>query len=250
MPRIVTIHQPNYLPWIGFFSKISRADCLIIYDCAQYEKNGFINRNKIRTNSGFSYLTIPISHRYLTSKILDIPLPVDHKWRTDHRRQVYQNYIKSPFFKDHAEFFEKLYRENFQFLWQLNEKILLYLLDCFKIKIEIFRASELPVATNLVKTDLMVAFLKSVGADCYLSGPSGKKYLEIEKFPPNNLELKFFEFQHPVYEQRYPGFEPQMSAIDLLFNMGPRATQIIQDSGSIVTLEIGVTFNRPISSLI
>ncbi len=232
MAKIVTIHQPNYLPWIGLFSKISLSDCLIIYDCAQYEKGGFINRNRIRTRPGSGFLTIPISHDCLTWRIMDVPLPVDTQWRRDHWRQIYQNYAKSPYFNEHGAFFEKLYQQDIRYLCQLNEKILRYLLNCFNIKVELVRAKELSVDRSLYKTDLMVAFLKSVKADVYLSGPSGKNYLEVEKFPQNNLELQYFSFQHPVYRQRYPGFEPNMAAVDLLFNTGPEAGDIIRASGS------------------
>jgi hypothetical protein len=86
---------------------------------------------------------------------------------------------------------------------------------------------------SLEKTDLIIHLLKSAGADIYLSGPSGKNYLDIEKFRQNNVDLKFFKFNHPVYAQRYPGFEPNMSGIDLLFNMGPQASELIDASGAI-----------------
>jgi hypothetical protein len=233
MAKVVTMHQPNYLPWIGLFSKVSLADCLILYDNAQYEHEGVVNRNKIRTNTGFNYLTIPVRKIYRFDKISNVSLPGDGKWREVHWRTIYQNYVKTPFFRDHRDFFGELYQEDFQYLWQLNEKILLYLLECFQIKVEVLKTSELIVKPGLCKTDLMIAYLKAAGAGVYLSGPSGKNYLECEKFPQNNIILKYFKFQHPVYRQRYPGFEPNLSAIDLLFNLGPEAAKLIKTSGSI-----------------
>lgn len=226
------MHQPNYLPWIGLFSKIVQANCLIIYDNAQYEKNGVVNRNKIRTSTGWTYLSIPINKTYYLSKILDIPLPKDRKWEKDHWRLIYQNYVKTPFFGEHQDFFEGLYSQDLEYLWQLNEKILIYLLECFDINVQLLRTSELNVDTSLKHTDLMLAYLKSAGADVYISGPSGKNYLEMEKFHQNGIELKFSTFQHPVYRQRYLGFEPNMAAIDLLFNLGQQAKEKIIISGS------------------
>ncbi len=233
MAKIVTMHQPNYLPWIGLFSKISLADCLLIYDNAQYTTGGIIHRNKIKINNGWVYLTVPLGKSINNLKICEVPLPKDKKWQSSHWRTMCSNYVKARFFKDYKEFFDELYQEDFQYLWQLNEKVLLYLLECFKIKVEVLKTTKLNVDPGLLKTDLMIAYLKAAGADVYLSGPSGRNYLECEKFPQNNIILKYFKFQHPVYQQRYPGFEPNMSAIDLLFNLGPDAGNIIKASGSI-----------------
>lgn len=233
MARVVTIHQPNYLPWIGLFSKIMQADCFIIYDNAQYTTGGVIHRNKIRTRNGWLYLTVPVSKHLGKSRICDVPLPEEKRWRKDHWRTIYQNYVRSPFFKDYGGFFKELYQQSFELLCQLNEKILLYVLNCFGIKVEVIKASEMKIDPVLRKTDLMLAYLKCAGADIYLSGPSGRNYLEAEKFPQNNMGLKYFAFQHPVYQQRYPGFEPNLSAIDLLFNEGPAACQLIKKSGLI-----------------
>ena len=83
----------------------------------------------------------------------------------------------------------------------------------------------------LQKTELMIALLKKAGADIYLSGPSGRNYLEIEKFRQNDIGIKFFKFSPPVYPQRFPGFETNMSAIDLLFNIGPQSAEIVAASG-------------------
>ena len=88
---------------------------------------------------------------------------------------------------------------------------------------------------DLRRTDWLIAILKSVSAERYLSGPSGKEYLDFEKFAQNNIGLTFFEFKHPVYKQRYQGFETAMAAIDLLFNVGPQASKIIEVSGRIET---------------
>ncbi|MDO8578462.1 MAG: WbqC family protein [Dehalococcoidales bacterium] len=231
--KIVTIHQPNYIPWIGLFSKVSSADCLIIYDKAQYEKNSVINRNKIRTDKGFAYLTVPVGKYHTETKISEITLPQENDWKREHWRKIKANYAKAPFFKDYAGFFEVLFQRDFRYLSELNERILLYLLSCFEISVDVVRTSQLTVDPSLSKTDLMLAYLKKVGAGVYISGPSGRNYLETEGFPQNNIALKFFKFQHPVYPQRYPGFQPNMSALDLLFNVGPSSGAIVKRSASV-----------------
>jgi len=233
MGPIVTMHQPNYLPWIGLFSKIKQADCFVIMDTFQYTKDGITHRNKVRTNAGSHYLTIPISKEFARSKIKDVELPSDGKWREVHYQTIYQNYLKTDFFKYHADFFKELYQKDFHFLWQINVNIIRYLLKCFETNVEIIVASDLNLSPDLKHTDMIIAVLKSIGATMYLSGPSGKGYLEVEKFRQNNVNYGFARFKHPVYKQRYPGFEPNLAAIDLLFNIGPRSSEAIKESGSI-----------------
>ena len=238
MTRIVTIHQPNYLPWNGFFSKVRQSHCLIIGDTYLLGGQSTFNRNKVRTFDGWRYLTIPIGHKFEGTRICDITSPPETEWRRAHWRTICDNYRKARFFPAHRDFFENIYRSNFDFIWRLNEKIIIYLLKCFDIEVEIIKASDITLDKHLEKTDYMIALLKAVKADVYLSGPSGKNYLELEKFPQAGIQLKFFNFQHPVYPQRYPGFERNMSAIDLLFNAGPQSGGIIRDSGSMEDAEI------------
>jgi hypothetical protein len=233
MARIVTIHQPNYLPWIGLFSKLKQADCLIIGDTYLLGGQSVFNRNKIRVSGGWQYLTIPLGRRSEGMKIHDVMTPADKNWQRGHWNTIQNHYLKTDFYNLHQDFFHSIYSQNFQYVWQMNEKIILYLMRCFNVEIDVVRASDLAVDPHLEKTDLMIGLLKAAGADVYLSGPSGKEYLQFEQFPQNNIQLKFFDFQHPVYKQRYPGFEPNMSAIDLLFNAGPAAAKLIGASGRI-----------------
>lgn len=230
---IVSMHQPNYLPWIGLFSKVMQTECFVIMNTVQYARHGVTHRNKIRTNCGSGYLTIPISKEFAMAKIKDVILPQDKGWREIHWRSIYQNYIKTDFFKDHSDFCEKLYKQDFHYLWQINLDIIRYMLKSFEINVEIIIASDLNIDTNLKPTDMIIAVLKDIGANTYLSGQSGRDYLELEKFQQNDLNCKFARFKHPIYKQRYAGFEPNLSAIDLLFNVGPQSGQVIKDSGSI-----------------
>ena len=233
MTKIVTAHQPNYLPWIGLFSKVAHSDCFIIVGDVQYSHHSVINRNKIRTKDGWLYLTVPVGRKVNDLKICEVPLPKDRKWMETHWKAIKLNYSNAGFFSHYKDFFEELYQKDFEYLWQINEKIISYLLRCFEIDVEVIKASELNVDPNLRKTDMLIACLQRVGADIYLSGPSGRNYLDFEKFPQNNIGLRFFEFQHPVYKQAFSGFESAMAAIDLLFNVGPQASEIIKASGSI-----------------
>ena len=230
MSKIVTMHQPNYLPWIGLFSKIQQSDCFIISDT--YQCADITRRNKIRTNTGSGYLTIPIGKKFYKSRICDVLLPDKNSWQDLHWLQIYQNYAHTKYFPTYGDFFKTLYQKDFKYLWQINTEIILFLLKCFSIDVEIKKTSDLNLDPRLEGTDLIIAELKSVGGQTYLSGPSGSNYLEFEKFPNNEVDLKFCKFEHPVYKQRYPGFVPNLSAIDLLFNKGQMSGEIIEKSWS------------------
>lgn len=231
--KIVTAHQPNYLPWIGLFSKINQANCFVVANTFELGNQSTFNRNKIRTNAGWGYLTVPIGRKVCGMRICDIKVSEDRSWKYIHWQSIYRNYAHTDFFKDYKDFFEDLYLRDFKYLWQMNMEIILYLLKCFKIEVEILAASNMNIDPNLPTTDFLIALAEDAGGDIYLSGPSGRDYMNLEKFSQQNMGLKFFDLNHPVYKQRYLGFEPNMSAIDLLFNAGPQAGEIIKKSGSI-----------------
>lgn len=233
MPRVVAMHQPNYLPWIGLFSRVAHSDCFVMVDTMPFTKRSVTARNKIRTNAGWHYLTIPIGGSFELARICDVLLPEDSSWRQSHWKLINDSYARTDFFRPYSDFLQDLYKKDFKSLSQINEEITLYLLKCFEIDVKVVKASELTVPDGLQKTDLIVALLKEVGADVYLSGPSGGDYLEPDKFSQNRIDLKYFRFEHPEYKQRFSGFEPNMSAIDLLFNVGPESARMIRASGSI-----------------
>lgn len=231
--KIVTMHQPNYLPWIGFFSKIKQSDCFILADTFEIGKQSVVHRNKIRTNSGWSYLTVPLGRRIHGTRICEITLPSDDNWKSLHWTLIHNSYAKTKFFDSYKDILYGIYKRNFQYLCHMSTEIITYLMHCFDIDVEILKASEMGIDPSLHQTDAIIAALKNAGADIYLSGPSGRNYLEFEKFSQNNIILKFFKFNHPIYTQRFTGFEPNMCALDLLFNMGPESSEIIAASGNI-----------------
>jgi hypothetical protein len=231
--KIVTIHQPNYLPWIGLFSKIKKSNQFVIADTFTIGDQSTVNRNKIRTNTGWMYLTIPLNHNIRGMRICDIPLPSDKSWQRNHWRSIYANYSRTAYFNDYKFFFENLYLKNFKYICEINLEIIDYLLKCFHIEVDMKRASNMDIDQSLAATDLIVEVLSKTRGDIYLSGPSGRDYMIFEKFTEHNIGLKFIKFIHPEYNQRYPGFVPNMSAIDLLFNTGPQAGTLIENAGNL-----------------
>ncbi|OGS24820.1 MAG: hypothetical protein A2297_07425 [Elusimicrobia bacterium RIFOXYB2_FULL_48_7] len=224
---IVSVHQPQYLPWIGYFHKIAKSDLFVYLDDVQYKKREFQNRNRIRTKTEWQWLTVPVitKERFL-QKISEVELDNTSRWQEKHWNSIKINYSHAPFFKDYREDFENIYSRKHDRLAGLNIEITAYLLKCFGISTPVKLESEfgLPGAS----TERIVNICKKLGADTYFSGAGGKDYMDETLFEKENIKLVYQDFKHPVYKQAYPGFEPYMSAIDLLFNCGPESPKIIK----------------------
>ena len=226
MGKTVAIHQPNYLPWIGYFQKMSLADIFVILDTVQFSKRSYTQRTKIRTKEGWMWLTIPVEKKYYFKPIYEIHLPVESKWMRKHKMSLIKHYANSPFFD--RSFVERYYCSEFTTLQEFNEFGIFYLKNEFEIENKVIRASELGLDKNLKSTELLIEIVKRVGGDVYISGMGGKKYMEEEKFEKEGIEIRYFEFRPFEYPQRWEGFEPYMSAIDLLFNVGEKAKDLIK----------------------
>ena len=214
---ICTIHQPQFMPWLGYFGKIAKSDIFVVLDDTQFKKNEWQNRNKIRTAQGSQWLTVPVMHDF-GQQIMDVKINNTVDWRKKHYNSLKLNYSKAKYFDKYWGFFEKLYEENWEYLIDINIKIIHYLLVQFNIKTKLVYSSKLNIDKKA--TDKLIEICKQVEADTYLSGQGGKAYLELEKFKDHNISVIFQEFVHPHYIQAYDGFETHMAAVDLLFNCG------------------------------
>ena len=216
----VSIHQPDYIPWLPYFNKMKNIDLFVFLDCAQYTKNGFHNRNKIKTSNNQTYLTIPINKKQYFKPINKIELPSDNSWQKKHWKSILFSYSKSPYFKDHKDFFENIYKLKFNFLADLNIEIIKYIKKEFSLQNKFIRESELNIDENLKGTERLVAILKKLKANYYFSGSSGEKYLDLFLFKKEGIEIEFQHYQHSIYPQLFGQFIPGLSAIDWLFNCG------------------------------
>jgi len=227
---IIAAHQPEYLPYAGFFYKIAKADKFVLVDHIQFSKKGFQNRNRIRTNAnpkGWVWLTAPIlSNKEGYQKINEVQIDNSTPWAKHHWQLIYFNYKRTPFFNRYSGFFEKLYSKKWQKLIDLNETIISYMKKELGIKTPIIKSSKYDFKGE--KTDLIIELCKEFKADTYLSGLGAKSYIEVEKLKKNNTKLIFSDFKHPIYNQRFGSFVENLSAIDLLFNCGPESLGILK----------------------
>ena len=227
---MVSIQQPEHLPWLGFFDKIQQADTTVLLDNVQFKKRYFENRNKIRTKEGWHWLTVPVTtkERY-TQLINQVEIDNTSHWRKKCWMTIRFNYDKAPFFDKYSSFLERIYNKQWTYLADLNEAIIKHIIHQLGIQVKIIRASALGVTGRA--TDLLLEICQKLNADTYLSGISGKEYLDESKFTEQGIKVTYQEFHHPIYKQVYEPFIPGMSVIDLLFNHGDKSLDIIKGIG-------------------
>lgn len=220
---VVAIHQPHYLPWLRYFGKIACCDAFVLLDDAQYEKNGFQNRNKIKTADGWSYLTVPVS-KPTQRPIREIAIAPGSDWREKHRRALELHYRKAPAFERYWGELAELYEQEWTHLAPLNRAQLELFMRQLGLNTPVYSSGELP--TSATGTERLVELCRAVGATAYLTGAYALTgYLEPERFAAAEIRLLVHRWTPPVYPQRYPqaGFVPDLAIVDLLWNEGDRA---------------------------
>lgn len=229
---IVTIHQPEHLPWLGFFDKMRQADVFVLLDTTQFCKDDFQNRNKIKTRNGPKWLTVPVFKSGTSSQsISDVRICNDQRWRDPHWSLLYESYRNAPHFAEHSSFFRDLYSSQWLRLVDLNLSIIRYLAEQLGLRTQMVTASELGVHERGA-TLVNLTICRSLGAQVYLSGRHGRDYLDESQFVAESIEVRYQDFQHPVYPQLWGEFQPNLSAIDLLFNCGDASLEIISEANS------------------
>jgi len=226
---ILTAHQPVYLPWLGLFHKISLAEKYCIFDIAQYQTKDYNNRNKIKTNSGDIWLSVPVESKdHFQKKICDIKI-INNGWNKKHYKSIYLAYKKAEYFDRYISGFEQiLVQSQYVFLTDLCFDILQYMLKALNINIHIVKASDYDFSGY--KSDLVLDMCVQLGATKYIFGALGRNYADEPSFKEKGIDIYFQDYQHPEYKQLHGAFLPYMSAIDLLFNEGDRSMEIIQSS--------------------
>ena len=225
----VAIHQPEYLPWLGFFKKMMNSELFVFYDDVQFRKKGWQNRNRIRTKNGTVLLSVPV-HAHSYPNINEITIDNKKNWSNRHKKSILYNYASAPYFEDFKDFIESVFEKKFEYLIDLNTEIIKFIMNELEIKPKIVFSSELKISKK--GSDRILDICKKVGADYYITGTSwAQSHLRIDEFKKSNIVVEFQKLQHPIYTQIHGKFIPEMSIIDLLFNEGKdRAKEILQNS--------------------
>lgn len=219
--KTVVIHQPDFVPYLGFFHRFLHADFYIALDHVQFvnSSRGWTHRDKIKTAQGEKWLTVSVKKAPRDTAINRIELSTDIDWQQDNLRLIEQNYRKAPCYKELMPKIESLYAKPFRLLRDFNMASIELLMDLLDVRIPWVWSSSLSPAGT--KNELLVDLLQKVGATHYLSGVGARDYFQPAPFAEANIEVVWQDFTHPLYTQQFgDGFIPYLSALDVLFNHG------------------------------
>lgn len=230
--KTVVIHQPDFVPYLGFFHRFLHADFYIALDHVQYvngSSRAWTHRDKIKTAQGEKWLTISVKKAPRDTVINRIELSTDNDWRQNNLRLLEQNYRKAPFYGELMPEIERLYAQPFHMLCDFNIASIEMLMDMLDVRIPWLWSSSLESAGT--KNELLVDLLQKVSATDYLSGVGARAYFDPAPFKEADIEVVWQDFTHPVYSQLHGEFIPYLSSIDLLFNCGiEKSREILKGS--------------------
>jgi hypothetical protein len=229
----ISIHQPNFVPWLGYFYKIYKSDVFVILDNVQFTKNGFTNRNRIKTPQGELWLTVPIiqsgkfGQDITECKIFNPQQSLGKILKT-----VESNYKKAPGFELYFGSFERILKNSGDSLCDQNILLIHWIMEVLEISTKTIRASELSNITG-ESTDRLVSICKELKATAYLAGLGAKKYQEDALFLQEGINVINSPFVYPTYPQLWKEFMPSLSVLDVLFNCGSEAKEVLKRSENV-----------------
>lgn len=224
---ILTAHQPVYLPWLGLFNKMVRADYFCYFDNVQYQPKDFNNRNKIKTKDGSMWLTVPVLRKgYLNHSYKDIEISNEMPWQRKHWNSIKFNYQKAPFFDKYSDDLKRFYEMDWKYLTDLNFEMLLFFKEKLGITSEVVKMSDYNFRGK--KSGLVLDMCRQLDAGVYIFGGEGKNYADVKSFTDMGVMPVFQEYKHPIYPQLHGEFISHLSIIDLLFNCGEQSLDIIK----------------------
>lgn len=221
----IAIHQPNYLPYPGFFGKVNLSDIFVIYDTAQFTRGNFINRNRIRTFSlnGYMWLTLPVGKKDFKEVSINQVKITDDKIFQKHGKTLKAMYSKAPYFNE--EICECIETPHLN-LAEHNVFIIKFLINKLNINHpRIILSSDLGITASH-QTRGIIDIVKALNGDEYISGTGAKEYIKEDLFRKQSIALSFLDYKPIKYHQIHPGFVENMSILDTIFNLGWEGTAL------------------------
>lgn len=217
-------HQPNYIPWPGYFVKMAQCDIFFILDTAQFQTGSSLdNRNLIKTSQGTQLLTVPVKRKGMGLQRFN-EVTVIPGWKRHHLMALKVNYAKAPYFKEVFPMMKQVLQDT-GYLIDTNIAFIKLVHDLLGLKTKLVFLSDLPQFSKLRKNELIAAICRHFSADSYLSGIGGRAYNQPEIFEKQGIKLEYLEYEPTAYPQLWGNFIPNLSIVDMLFNCGAKGSR-------------------------
>lgn len=226
-PTSVSVHQPNFMPWLKLLDKVLASDVYVAYDTVQYTKSEYHGRQRIRTPDGPAWLSVPVRSGGELPDIRQVEIDPAQPFRPRHLKQLRVGYAKSPHFDDVYELVREVYARDHGKLVDLNLDLIEALCRYVGSPVRIVRASALPHTGD--NTERLVQLVRAVGGTEHLTSTygTGRRYIDWPRMQAAGVAVRSQDFTHPEYAQRWPGFVPHLAAVDMLFACGPATAEIL-----------------------
>jgi len=227
----VSITQPLYLPWAGFFEMIAASDAYVAFDHVQFKSSSWQHRNRIKGPNGPVLLSVPvINTRAEDDRICDRRIDYKQPWLKKHLKSLQVCYRKAPWFDMYYPELASLLQQETEKLADLNVALIRLLMKYLRLDQGLVRSSELPLGKDalLGKSERVIHLMKAVGATTLYDGASAGNFIDPKLFKEAGLTITFQDYQHPEYPQQFGPFVPYMSVVDLLFNCGEDSLAILR----------------------
>jgi len=226
--KILSLMQPTYLPWLGYFNLIKNSDIFVIYTTTQLTKRSWQTRNKIKGNDGEVWLTIPIKKTKSRDNLLIKDAEINYEsgdWVKKHLNSIRQCYSKSNYFEDIYPIIERVLNQRPKYLIYITVRMLIEFLDLLDINTEIVISDDIDYSGK--KDEALISICNELGVDRYMSVMGSMDYILSgdNLFEKNNIELLWHTYEHPIYNQVNGKFISHLGIIDCLFNVGIEETK-------------------------
>ncbi len=220
--------QPNYIPWKGVFDLISRVEVFVFYDDVQYTVKDWRSRNKIKTATGEIWLTVPVLKKGLREQLIfEAVIDVSSNWQAKHYKALKTTYQKAAHFKEYEYLLEEIYlKRQWTSISELDIFSTKLIAEALQIEVEWHKASDLKQSGGK-EGEKVVNICKLLGCDYFINGPSAREFMDEDMFRENGIVLDYIDYSYPEYEQMYQPFTHQVTVLDVIFNCGAGARELI-----------------------
>ena len=224
--KILAASTPDYFPKSDFFLKMELADKFVIADDFQFSTNSTVNRTRIKTESGWQWITVPVfSTGKLKQKINDVKIVTGHTWQRKHFRIIKSNYKYSPYYDYFEPYIEQIYCQSWDSLFELNQFIIELLMKIIQINSPVYFSSD--IKSDKKGTDNIIEIVRYFECDHYLIIQDEIKYIDEKKLNESGIKLIIKNYIESKYFQQFKPFDSGLSVLDLLLNKGNEAKSII-----------------------
>jgi hypothetical protein len=236
----LAVLQPGYLPWLGYFDQLNKADVFVHYDDVQFDKHGWRNRNRVKGAKGPVWLTVPVRHGGRSSQsILEVEIDERQAWRRKHLATIEQSYAQAPFLQSLLPALRDIVERPWSRLVDLDLVLIGWLARELGIETPCYRASELGIGGD--RNERLINLCRHFGATRYLSGSAARDYLDVGRFAVEGIAVEWHDYLHPIYPQQHGEFVPYLSVIDLMMNVGPEANAALSRPGDSSSRDVSVS---------